>query len=473
MAFLNALVKENIYMKEPKGFETKNDDPHTQYLCKLNKAIYGIKQAPHEWYNEINEKITILKFKRCMSDQCVYVKQSKTGKMIILTLFVDDIVAAYHIDDEEEFLQDKKYLMSKYEMKDLGDVNWILGMQVKRERKNKILIINQKLYCEKMVETYKMNECKSSSTPRDSSMKLSKDDSPQNEKEKEDMKNVPYQQLVGSLLYAAIHTRPDINFAVNLVSRFNQNPGVKHWIATKKILRYIKDTTNIGLLYDGNKVDKNNNKNKVENENENNKIINFHLTAYCDSDWAGDEEDRKSVTGNIIKLNDCIVSWNSIKQRTVALSSAEAEYISLSETVQELKWIQNLMYEVLFNCSYEKIQTKLENNNNNNNNKINNNETTNTEISTNENKNEIKYEIDTTVLCDNQSAIKLSENELHHKRTKHIDIRYHFVRQNIKEKNIKVKWIQTENQLADILTKGLGKNIFTKLRNEIHHIKDD
>ena len=120
---------------------------------------------------------------------------------------------------------------------------------------------------------------------------------------------------------------------------------------------------------------------------------------------------------------------------------------------------------------YKKLQNN--NNNNNNNNKINNNETTNTEISTNENKNEIKYEIDTTVLCDNQSAIKLSENELHHKRTKHIDIRYHFVRQNIKEKNIKVKWIQTENQLADILTKGLGKNIFTKLRNEIHHIKDD
>jgi hypothetical protein len=188
-----------------------------------------------------------------------------------------------------------------------------------------------------------------------------------------------------------------------------KNPGEKHWIACKRILRYLKSTSELGLNYQNNRND--------------DKII---LSGYCDADWAGDVDDRKSTTGYIIKINDCLINWVSKKQSTVSLSSAEAEYMSISATIQEMQWIRSLLKEL--NILSEQVP--------------------------------ILY-------CDNQSAIAISENDKFHNRTKHIDIRHHYIRETIKNKEVELKWIASESQEADILTKSLSKPLFEQMRLRI------
>ena len=224
------------------------------------------------------------------------------------------------------------------------------------------------------------------------------------------MEDKPYNSLIGSLLYASISTRPDISHAVNVLSRFLKNPGEKHWIAGKRVLRYLKGTTSFGLKYDG----------KTNYDDQ------FKITAFTDADWAGDINDRKSTTGFIIKINECVINWISKKQSTVALSTAEAEYMSISAAIQEVIWINQLMNELGFNVIKPMI-----------------------------------------VYSDNQSAIAMSNNDVHHNRTKHIDIRHHFIRDIIKQGNVTLDWISTQDQVADILTKPLVSTLFEKLRNQI------
>jgi hypothetical protein len=400
-AFLNAQIKEQVYMKQPEGYEKGG----ANMVCKLIKTLYGTKQAPHEWNEHLNSFILSLEFNRCSSDTCVYVKSSRTGNAMIVSVFVDDIISAYATQDQQEWYEYKANFMNKYKMKDLGNCEWILGMRIQRDRKLKTLSIDQELYINKVLKQFKMENCKSAITPEEVTKLLSNQQDHQI-----DIKT--YQSLVGALMYAAISTRPDITHAVNMISRYLSNPGSTHLIAGKRILRYLKDTTKLGLLYKG-----------LDNNNNN---INIEIKAYTDADWAGDLDERKSTTGYIIMINNCIVSWVSQKQKTVALSTAEAEYMAISAGVQEIKWIRQLLEELSF-----------------------------------------KQQQPSILISDNQAAIAISENDVHHHRTKHIDIRHHFIRDSIKQKEIQVKWIQSEQQLADVLTKGLAKNKFIQLRNQI------
>ena len=224
-----------------------------------------------------------------------------------------------------------------------------------------------------------------------------------------EMKQLPYESLVGSILYLSLCTRPDISFSVNQVSRFMKNPCKKHWIVYKRILRYLKSTAALGLNYQDNTNDSS-----------------ITLTGYCDADWAGDVDDRKSTTGYAIKINDCLINWISKKQSTVSLSSAEAEYMSISAAIQEMKWARNLLTELNLLSS----------------------ETP-------------------TLYCDNQSAITISENDKFHNRTKHIDISHHFIREAIKNKEVELKWIESKGQEADILTKPLSRSQFVDLRSKL------
>jgi len=404
-AFLNASIKEVVYMKQPKGYEKGN------LVCKLNRTIYGIKQAPHEWNNELNSFIVIeLGFSRCKSDTCVYVKRSKNDKIFILTIFVDDIIAAFDAIDMHEWLEYKKSISNKYKIRDIGEVDWILQMKVTRDRTKKTIILDQQRYIEKVLKEFNMLESKTIDTPA-SAEKLSTTDSPVTPEEYQAMKNKPYLNLVGSLLYAAITTRIDIAYAVNVATRFMSNPGDAHWKACKRILRYLNGTKKSGLIFHGN------------NSKE------FTIKAYSDADWAGDTTDRKSTTGFVITINDSVVSWLSKKQSTVALSTAEAEYMAISATIQEVMWIYQLLEEL-----------KLP----------------------------VKRPIE--LLCDNRAAISISSNDVNHSRTKHIDIRHHYIRDMIKKEYVKVSWIDTNKQLADILTKSLNKNQFNKFKTELMNV---
>lgn len=418
-AFLNAKIKETVYMKQPEGFEIGERD----MVCKLNKTLYGTKQAPHEWNEALNGFIVSMGFNRCVSDTCVYVKKSATGNIIIISIFVDDILSAYATEDSNEWKDYKALFMKKFEMKDMGDVEWILGMRVRRNRQKRELKLDQQQYLQKVIERFRMTQGNPAPTPEQTGIKLSKSHCPSSEDDKQYMRSVPYRSAVGSLLYAAIGTRPDIAHAVNEVSKYMSDPGVTHWQAVKRILRYLKGTLELGLTFTGSL-------NLVELKNHpiHNQI---QLHAYSDADWAGDKDDRKSTTGYIIQMNNSTVSWGSKKQKTVALSSAEAEYMAIGATAQEAKWVSQLLSEIFITGTIDEGHKPV------------------------------------IIYTDNQSALAISKNDLYHDRTKHIDLRHHFIRQGIKEGLYEIRWISTTDQLADMFTKGLGTLQFARLRQNV------
>jgi ribonuclease HI len=391
-------------MEQPEGFEKRG----ANLVCKLNKTLYGTKQAPNEWNTELSDFIISLGFKRCLSDTCLYVKQSKKGNTMMIGIFVDDTLTAYATDDEQEWQEYKTKFMSQYKMKDLGNAEWILGMRIIRNRKERTLHIDQTVYISKLLQKFRMTNSKPLSTPADSSQRLSKTHSPTTEVEREQMRNIPYRQLIGGLLYASTSTRPDISQAVNTLSSYMQNPGPAHWTAAKRVLRYLKNTKALGLTYNGKNQDR------------------ITVNAYADADYGGDLDDRRSTSGYVIRINDCAVSWSSKKQPTVALSTAEAEYMAISYAVQEVKWITQVLAEL----NYKQKEPVI-------------------------------------LYSDNQAAIAISENDVNHSRSKHIDIRHHYVRETIKQKLIKMEWVATAEQIADIHTKPLGGTIFKELRDKV------
>ena len=400
-AFLNAPVKETIYVKPPVSLQVGANK-----VLKLNKALYGIKQAPHEWNACINECLQSMGFKACYKDPCVYVKQTKTNSKIVIGVFVDDITVTFSKRDTAEWHQYKNVMMSKYEMSELGEVNHILGMRVTRSSDNRVTIDQQTYLSEKLNE-FHMNRCKEVDTPEVKDVK---------EKESEllnDDERKLYRQIVGSMIYAQVSTRPDIAHAVSTISRRMQQPTELDMLKAKRLLRYVAGTTNTGLVYTCNRV-KNDNKNTVI------------LTGYCDADWAGDKEERKSTTGYCVFLNGNLISWNCRKQPTVALSSAEAELMGVTELVKELKWTKMLLSDMGYT-----VHSAM------------------------------------TILSDSQPAIQMSENDTHHDRTKHIDTKHFFVRDEIRLGQIRMKWVSSNSQLADIFTKALGKQAFTRLRGSL------
>jgi len=373
----------------------------------------------------------------------MYVKKSKNGHVIIVGVFVDDLIPSYSIEDLLEWNEIQKYLFDKYQIKDVGNSTLILGMRITRDRKNKILKIDQSDYIQKMLNDYNMQDCKLNQTPT-TSYKLSLKDCNKlvesNHVNDDTTKGVNnnnlsrdpkllhfYQQLIGSLNYASICTRPDITYAVHILSLYLQNPGPNHVTAAKTVLRYLKGTNEIGLIFSANE-----NNIMVHSNTKACSSISIHIDAYCDSDWAGDLDDRHSTTGYVIKLNQSTISWKSKKQNKAALSSCEAEYYAVCAAIQEIIWLKQLLNEILqHDINYNNDSIKI------------------------------------NLYVDNQSAIQLSRNDVHHDRSKHIQLRYHFVREEIKYNDIQLHYIPTQYQVADILTKGLNKIAFENLRKNL------
>ncbi|XP_040175581.1 secreted RxLR effector protein 161-like [Anopheles arabiensis] len=243
-----------------------------------------------------------------------------------------------------------------------------------------------------------MDKCKPVAVPMNNSEKLTKEESPKSNNETAAMKDVPYQEAVGCLMYLAQSTRPDILYAVNMLSRFNKNPGQKHWNGVKHVMRYLRGTSNFKLVY---------------KKNVDSKII-----GYCDADWGSDPDERKSTTGNIFMAQGGAISWMCKKQPTVALSTCEAEYMSVSAAVQEASWWRGLSAK-LANAD-EVIEIR----------------------------------------CDNQSCIAIAKNGGYHPRTKHIDIRHHFIKDALSRGIVTLEYVSTEDQIADGLTKPLQRTKF-------------
>jgi hypothetical protein len=386
-AFLNGECKEEVYMEQPQGLVK----PGMEHLvCKLVKSLYGLKQAPRAWHKALTDFLVSIGFNKLFSDPCIYMKLEKEEKQII-AIYVDDLLLI--TKSVETMRKMKASIGAKFKAKTLGSVNFILGLKVTRDRQARKLWINQEQHAKSILEKFNFSHCKPVDTPTWSQRKLEKGTSILSQ-------DKPYRQLIGSLMYLMVGSRPDIAYAVQDVSQFLNCYDKSHWEAGKRILRYIQGTSSVGLEYSGERV---------------------ILGAYADSDYASSTVDRKSVSGYITKIGNCVITWSSRKQRTVAQSTAEAEYISLAHCTREVLFLRQLLGEL----GYEQSTTEI--------------------------------------LDDNQACISMAENPVQHSRTKHIDVRYHFIRERVKNKEVKVKYVESKENVADILTKGLERPAFQYL----------
>ena len=230
-------------MEQPVGFVAEGQE---HKVCKLLRSIYGLKQSSRQWYIRFHQAIISFDFEMIDEDHCVYVKRSKE-KFVILSLYVDDILLA---SNNKEYVQIiKEWLSSNFDMKDMGEAAYILGVKIERDRSKKMLALSQEHYIKKVLEKFHMQDCKPIDTPIAKGEGLNLRMCPKTPDEKAQMEKVPYSSAVGSLMYAMMCTRPDISFAVGMVSRYQANPGQSHWKAVKRILRYLKGTENYSLCF--------------------------------------------------------------------------------------------------------------------------------------------------------------------------------------------------------------------------------
>ena len=398
-AFLYGDLEEKIYMKQPEGFEIEGKKDQ---VCLLKKSLYGLKQSPRQWYKRFDSFMLGHGYSRSMYDSCVYFRKLNDGSFIYLLLYVDDmLIAAKNI---AEIHQLKALLSGEFDMKDLGAAKKILGMEIRRDRGAGKLYLTQESYIKKVLERFGMKDAKPVSTPLASHFRLSAAQSPTSEEEEKYMARVPYSSAVGSIMYAMVCTRPDISQAVSVVSRYMANPGKEHWQAVKWILRYLKGTLNICLEFGRNKNT---------------------LVGFVDSDYAGDLDKRRSLTGYVFCIGGCAISWKATLQHVVALSTTEAEYMAVTEAIKEALWLRGLFGELT-------LQEGV-----------------------------------TTIYCDSQSAIHLTKDQMYHERTKHIDVKYHFIRDIIADKRVLVQKINTKDNAADMFTKALPVYKFKQCLNLI------
>ncbi|KAL4016333.1 hypothetical protein IC575_023981 [Cucumis melo] len=275
-AFLNGNLEETIYMQQPEGFIIPGQE---QKICKLNRSIYGLKQASRSWNIRFDTAIKSYGFDQIVDEPCVY-KRIINKSVAFLVLYVDDILL---IGNDIGLLTDiKQWLATQFQMKDLGEAQFVLGIQIFRDRKNKMLALSRASYIDKIVVKYSMQNSKRGLLPFRHGVTLSKEQCPKTPLDVEEMRHIPYASAVGSLMYAMLCTRPDICYAMGIVSRYQSNPGLAHWTAVKTILKYLRRTRDYMLVY-GSK--------------------DLILTGYTDSDFQTDRDYRKSTSGSVFTLN--------------------------------------------------------------------------------------------------------------------------------------------------------------------------
>ena len=317
--FLNGSLEDDIYMQQPKGFIGRGQEHMT---CKFQSSIYGLKQASRTWNIRFDQAITLYGFEKSPDEPCVY-KRIQGTKVVFLVLYIDGILL---IGNDIEVLSSVKGWMQKqFDMKDLGEANYILGIKLLRDRKNKVLALSQALYIDKILARFSMENSKKGTLPFRHGVHISKEQSPKTLEQKECMSRIPFSSAVGSLIYAMLCTRPDICYAVGIVNRYQSDPREEHWIAVKHILKYLRRTRNYILVYSSGSLE---------------------TIGYIDSDFQGDIDSRKSTFGYVFTLNGGAICWRSVKQTYVADSITEAEYVAASEAAKEAVWLKKFLLDL-------------------------------------------------------------------------------------------------------------------------------
>lgn len=391
-AYLNGEIDEEIFMEQPPGFVEIGQECK---VLKLQRSLYGLKQSARAWNKTANQVLEQLEFKRGYADTCLYSRKEKDGQLTYILLYVDDLLIAGSSPNITCTVG--KELNKYFKTKDLGEVSHYLGIQIEREEDGSFLL-NQRSKISRMLEDYGLTDSKPTMTPMETNFLSSMTDD-----SKKLTNNKLYRQAVGSLLYIATVSRPDIAASIGFLCRCVESPTENHWKAVKRVIRYLATTIDKCL--------------RLSSTSE------TDLVCFVDADWAGSRIDRKSTTGYVFQLGGCTIAWTSRKQSIVALSSTEAEYVSASEASKELLWLRQLMSDM-----------------------------------------SIPINETITMFEDNQGCIKIINSDKFGARTKHIDICHHHIRDLSEKKIIDVKYCPTSDMLADVLTKPLPKDSFQKFR---------
>ena len=387
-AFLNGELEEDLWMQQPPGFAVGGSDR----ACHLRKTLYGLKQSPRAWYANLRSQLEAIGFNASVADPGLFIMMAGSGDWTYVLIHVDDILIA---GLAEGVTLVKTKLAEVFKIKDMGESSFYLGMDIIRDRGMKTLLLTQKRYVADLMDKF-ASHAKSKKVPLSPATKLTKAGEPM------DQTVVSYSEIIGSLMYLAVCTRPDLSQSVGALARYMANPTEDHLAAAKHVLAYISGTLDYGLFFGGSDL--------------------LELQGFADSDFAGDTDTRRSTTGYAFRLNGAVVSWQSRLQPTVAHSTTEAEYMAAGAAVKEALWFRKLLPE--FGMVLGAVP----------------------------------------IYGDNQAAIKLLKNPISCVRTKHIDVVHHFARERVARSEVTFTYISTEEMVADVLTKILPRCKFELCR---------
>ncbi|KAK6124927.1 hypothetical protein DH2020_041338 [Rehmannia glutinosa] len=345
----------------------------------LNKALYGLKQAPRAWFDKLKSFLLSIGFQESYSDTSFFFSR-KGSQLLIILVYVDDLL----ITGDDAVMVDHiiQKLNSAFSLKHLGEVNYFLGLEAHKTSQGYLL--NQTKYINDLLHKTNMSGCTPCPTPYCSNHKLKLNDSPSF------VNPSLYRSTIGALQYLTI-TRPDLSFIVNKLSQFLHSPTSNHWVACKRVLRYLKGSSSTGLIFGASPT--------------------LHLTAFSNADWGSNLDDRKSTSGHCVFLGHNLIAWSSKKQSVVGRSSTEAEYRALASVTTEVVWIKSLFVELGFTLKSP-----------------------------------------TVIWCDNESAISLASNPVFHAKTKHIEIDVHYIRDKVCQQEVDVRYVPSKDQVADTFT---------------------
>ena len=415
-AFLYGDLEEEIFMEVPKGVCVNKSENvcgvnveacdesgdanvfRGNVVCKLRKSLYGLKQAPRCWNIKFKRFLNSFNFCESEADKCIFIGEYR-GHKVYLALFVDDgLLVCKSIPVIKHILSE---LHKHFEIT-IGDSSYFVGLEIHRDRAKKSLTINQSAYIEHVLNKFRMSEANPVCVPADINVHLRAAD-----KNAVRECNAPYREVIGSLMYLAMATRPDISYTVSYLSRFQNGYDNSHWQAVKRLLAYLKGSINLGLEYRSNKEP-------------------INLIGYSDSDYAGCLETRRSTSGYVFIMAGASVTWASRRQELVTLSTTESEYVAAATAAREALWLKKLLKDLGYQC-----------------------------------------ESGIVLHVDNQSAICLTKDSRNHRRTKHIDTRYHFLKERCESGDISVIHVSSKEQKADVFTKALPKGLFNKMRESL------
>lgn len=399
-AYLNGKMKEEVFMRQPEGFMVEGKEDH---VCRLLRSLYGTMQAGHTWWHELDKTYTDLGYTRSRVDESVRSRYVENELTIIAT-YTDDVTGAS--TTTAGATRAKEELRGRYKLKDGGELSYMLGIKVERNRAERTISISQSAYIGRVLKRFRHEDCTPASTPLPPGTKLSDLGSPENEVEKLEMDKLPFRELLGSLMYLYIGTRPDLSFAIQFLSRYQANPGRAHWNAALHVLRYLKGTIDLKITYSASSP--------------------LTPVGYADSDLGGCLDTGRSTSGYVFVSSGGPVCWSSKRQQRVSTSTTEAEYKALCHAGQTALWITNFFSEIRvgINCPL-------------------------------------------TLCTDNKGAFDISKHATQHGKTRHFKLDLFWLREVVQEEELVLKLVPSGENLADIFTKVVPRDLFIQARDAL------